>query len=111
MVNLAAVISHFPRLRALAYGPIPPPREPEETAYLCFIKAGPASERMVHVIVANAHRALETTSVGGGVVEETTTPLGRQQLAVWYAQRCTELLADGWHPSFVSPPAQVPSTP
>ncbi|GIH66320.1 hypothetical protein [Microbispora siamensis] len=101
----------LPGVRRLALGAVPRQRVPEETAHHCFTKTGEDGKQMVLVIFANANRALETITVGGEVTSETTTPLGRQQLAVWYAQRYAQLLGDGWQPSFVSPPAQVPSHP
>ncbi|OPG10590.1 hypothetical protein [Microbispora sp. GKU 823] len=101
----------LPGLRRLVLGPVQAPPEPEETAHHCFTKTGEDGKQMVLVIFANANRALETITVGGEVTSETTTPLGRQQLAVWYAQRYAQLLGDGWEPSFVSPPVQVPSHP
>ncbi|MGI5155857.1 hypothetical protein [Microbispora sp. CA-102843] len=115
MVNLATVISHFPRLRAIAYGPLTTaPAIPNQTGHHCFTKTGPDGEHMMLVLGADIHRAVETVSTDGKVTEETTTPLGGRSLAflsVWYAERCAAILAEGWQPSTVTPPLEVPPHP
>ncbi|WP_405085863.1 hypothetical protein [Microbispora sp. NBC_01389] len=104
MVNLLAVFGRFPVLRAIAFGSVPPQREPDVTGHHCFAKTGPHGERMVRVIFADSDRMLETATVDGLVTEDSATPVGRRDLALMYAERYAQLLSEAWQPDVIAPP-------
>lgn len=104
-------ILNVPGLRNFALGPVKAPPQPDRTGHHSFAKVGPDGERMLLVLDADDHNATETITTGGRITSETTTPIGAQGLAIWYAHRYAELLAEGWQPVAVTTPLQVPSHP
>ncbi|WP_147944535.1 hypothetical protein [Microbispora sp. CSR-4] len=106
-------IYHFmmamPVLRRAALGTVEAPPEPDRTGHHSFTKVGPGGVLMVLVLDADSRQAVETVTVAGQVTSETITPIGELGLAEWYARRYVDLLADGWHPSTVTPPLDVPT--
>ncbi len=108
-------IYHFmmslPILRKVALGPVEVPPEPDRTGHHSFTKVGPGRTHMVLVLDADSRQAKETITVGGRVTSETITPIGELGLAMWYSRRYVQLLSDGWQPSTVTPPLQVPAHP
>ncbi|MFI7630312.1 hypothetical protein [Microbispora rosea] len=105
------VMMGVPVLRRLALGPVQVPPEPERTAHHTFAKIGPGGVRMLLVLDADSHEAVETVTVEGRVTSEVITPIGCLGLAEWYIRRYPELLNCGWQPIGVTPPLQVPPHP
>ncbi|MEU8195296.1 hypothetical protein AB0C10_16095 [Microbispora amethystogenes] len=104
------VVMAIPALRRIAFVYSASPPAPVRTGMHRFVKTGPDGARMVLVLDADDHRAVETITCGDDV-KETITPIGPQGLAVWFAFRYAHLLSDGWHRDAVIPPLQVPDCP
>lgn len=104
-----SVFYHFlMRLRSPSPDEVPP--EPDRSGHHVFTKADDGVPLLL-VLDADDSHAVETITKGGDIAAETITPIGPQGLAVWYAQRYAELLADGWQPVTVTAPLQSPPHP